>query len=137
MILAGHRELVAAWVAERIRDFELPKQDYEALGVLKDGNLIGGVIYNEFRGHDIRMHCAGEPGWLTKATLRAFFSYPFIQLQCCRVTGTVAKANKQARRLNERLGFVMEGCLRDGLKEGKDLIIYGMKRSECRWIDGD
>lgn len=117
-----------------------PEKDFEAIGVVRDGRIIGGVVYTEYREvsvgeHDIRMHCAGMPGWLTKATLRAFFSYPFTQLKCVRVTGTVAKANKAARSLNERLGFRNEGCVRNGFGRGRDMIMYGMLRQECRWIE--
>lgn len=141
MILAGQRDLVAQWVAGKIRDMEKPpEKDFEAIGVVRDGRIIGGVVYTEYREvsageHDIRMHCAGMPGWLTKATLRAFFSYPFTQLKCVRVTGTVAKANKAARSLNERLGFRNEGCVRNGFGRGRDMIMYGMLRQECRWIE--
>ena len=141
MILANQRELVAAWVASRIKDMgEPPQKDYEAIGVLNDkGEIIGGVIYAEYREiapgqHDIRMHCAGEPGWLTKKTLRLFFEYPFKQLSCVRVTATVAKANKRARNLNERLGFKIEGCIKDGYGIGKDGLLLGTTRRDCRWI---
>jgi RimJ/RimL family protein N-acetyltransferase len=141
MILAGQRERVAAWVAGRIRDMETPPdRDYEAIGVIgKGGELIGGVIYTEYREmvpgqHDIRMHCAGQAGWLTPQTLRAFFAYPFLQLSCIRVTATISRANKKALDLNRRLGFQIEGCIRDGFGLGKDALIMGMKRHECRWI---
>ena len=140
MILAGQKELVACWVADRIRDMgEPPARDYEAIGVTKGDVLIGGVIYSEFREisrgeHDIRMHCAGEPGWLTRQTLRAFFEYPFRQLAAVRVTTTVAKGNKKARALNERLGFVHEGTIRHGYGRGRDGILYGMLVDECTWI---
>lgn len=139
MILANDRERVAAWVCERIRDMTMPERDYEALGVLFGGDIIGGVIYNEYREiapneYDIRMHSAGYPGWLTKSSLRAFFGYPFLQLNCIRVTGVVAKANRRARQLNNRLGFRDEGCIKDGFGTGRDAILMGMRRAECQWI---
>ncbi len=116
-----------------------PEKDYEAIGVLKDGKLIGGVIYAEYREiapgeHDIRMHCAGEPGWLTKTTLRTFFSYAFDQLRCIRVTATVARANKRALDMNTRLGFKIEGCIKDGYGTGKDGLLLGMQKATCKWI---
>lgn len=140
LILYGERERVAKWVASRIRDMNgPPERDYEALGVVKNGRLIGGVIYAEYREiasgeHDIRMHCAGDPGWLTKATLRTLFGYPFKQLECIRVTATVAKANHRARDLNERLGFKVEGCIKHGYGTNRDGILMGMLRENCRWI---
>lgn len=141
MILSGQRERVAAWVASRIRDMGTPPlRDYEAIGVVRDDELIGGVIYSEYRQiapecHDLRMHCAGEPGWLTRASLKSLFGYPFHQLGCIRVTATVARANKRALDMNRRLGFQIEGCVRDGYGPGRDGLLLGMKRSECRWIE--
>lgn len=140
MILVGQRELVAAWVASRIKTMrEPPHKDFEAVGVVKGGEIIGGVIYCEYREiapgeHDIRMHCAGGPGWLTRTSLRALFAYPFQQLKCIRVTGVVARGNRRALDLNKRLGFQIEGCIRDGYGAGKDGLLMGMLRRDCRWI---
>jgi RimJ/RimL family protein N-acetyltransferase len=140
MILANQRELVAAWVASRVKGMSVPVDKYEAIGVLRGTELIGGVIYSNFKdlpygGSAIEMDCAGEPGWLTRHTLREFFRYPFCQLQVVRITTMVAKANRRARDLNKRLGFKEEGCVRNGFGGGRDMIIYGMLRPECRWIE--
>jgi len=141
LILAGQREAVAAWVAAQIRDVRIaPPGPYEALGsVDAAGNLIGGVIYKEYTElqdgtHDIQMIAAGKPGWLTPSMLRAFFSYPFIQLDCSRITSIVAKAHKKARAFNERLGFRHEGTIRGAFGIGKDGLVYGLLRQECRYI---
>lgn len=140
MILAGQKELVAKWVASRIRDMgQPPEKDYEAIGIVKDGKLIGGVIYTLYieltdGQHDIRFTASGEPGWLTKASLRVIFGYPFNQLQCIRVSALCAKSNKRSRDLVERLGFVAEGNIRHAFGMGRDGILYGMIRQNCRWI---
>lgn len=140
MILAGEKHRVAKWVCDRIRDMDSPpEKDFEALGVVKDGRLIGGVIYNCYweiapGQHDIRVVIAGEPGWLTKASLRALFSYPFMQLNCVRMTALIARANKKSLDLNQRLGFKIEGCIRDGFGQGKDALVTGLLKAECRWI---
>ncbi len=116
-----------------------PEKDYEAIGVLKNGNLIGGVIYSHYfelapGEHDIRLTASGEPGWLTKASLRAIFDYPFNQIHCIRVSALCAKANTTSRDLVERLGFVAEGKIRASFGSGRDGILYGILRHECRWI---
>lgn len=141
MILAGQREKVSQWVAHRIRDMGTPPdKDYEAIGVLgKNGELIGGVVYTNYfelatGEHDIRFTGAGVPGWLTKASLRVIFGYPFTTLKCIRVSALCAKANKRSRDLVERLGFVAEGNIRHAFGTGRDGIYYGMLRDECRWI---
>lgn len=139
-LFPGARKEIATWVASRIRDMGPPPQrDYEAIGVCSDGKLIGGVIYTMYHEllpgqYDIQMSCAGDPGWLTRKTLRMFFSYPFKQLNCVRVTALVAKSNKRARDMNERLGFRMEGCIRDGYGIGRDGILLGMQKRDCKWI---
>jgi RimJ/RimL family protein N-acetyltransferase len=140
MILAGQKDLVAKWVAARIHDMrQPPEKDYEAIGVVKDGRIIGGVIYTLYieladGQHDIRFTASGEPGWLTKASLRAIFSYPFNQLQCIRVSALCAKANRRSRDLVERLGFVAEGNIRHAFGMGRDGILHGMLKQDCRWI---
>jgi RimJ/RimL family protein N-acetyltransferase len=140
MIVSGQREAVAEWVAGRIRGmWELPLKDFEAIGVVRDRQLIAGVVYTDYREiasgeHDIRMCCAGEGPWLTKSTLRVFFEYPFHQIRCVRVTALSAKANRKSRDLATRLGFKEEGCVRHGLGTGKDMMVYGLLKHECRWI---
>ena len=60
-----------------------------------------------------------------------------MQLGCRRVTGYVPAANARARRLDEHLGFVYEGRLREALPDGQDVLVLGMLRRECRWLDYD
>jgi hypothetical protein len=73
--------------------------------------------------------------WLCKAFLGEGFRYPFEQLGCRRVTGLVPGKNKAAQSFDEHLGFTQEGCARKILPDGDDLIIYGMLREECRFLN--
>ena len=144
MILTGQRDLVAAWMVSKIRDMPaFNSKEFEAIGVVRDGQLIGGVLYAHYSGlpdgtFDIHMSCAGEGPWLTKATLRAFFEYPFKQLNCSRVTTLAAKCNRKSRDLTERLGFAHEGTVRGafGTFNGvrRDGILFGLLRDDCKWI---
>lgn len=138
--LAGERERVVAYLQSKIRDMpSLATKEYEAIGVVKNGKLIGGVVYTGYSElpdgtHDIMMSAAGEVGWLTKASLREFFRYPLVQLNCSRITTIAAKSNLAARNLNERLGFVHEGTLRGAFGHGRVGILYGMLREDCKFI---
>ena len=104
-----------------------------AAAVNGQGVILGAVLYTNFRRCSIEMTSAGAPGWLTRGNLRGFFSYPFEQLGCRRVTGIVHRKNKHARQINERLGFKLEGICRHGFPDG-DACVYGMIRKDCRWI---
>lgn len=124
---------VARWVADHIPHVDEFK-DLAAIGVERDGKLIGGVVFHEYRGNDIQMSCAAtSKRWLTEGTLRAMFAYPFITLNCERVSAFTPKRNSHTRRFLERLGFVEEGNMRRGFGSD-DCIIYGMLKDECKWI---
>ena len=102
--------------------------------VNESGQFLGGVAYSNFTAFDCCVDIAStSPYFLTRDTLRAFFSYPFLQLGLKRITGIVREDNARAMSLDLRLGFTPEGSLRNyfGDRSG---IIMGMLREECRWI---
>ena len=107
---------------------------FEVLGVVRQGRLLGAVLYNQWRGPSIETHWAGESGWMSRGDLKGIFSYPFLQLECRRITGIVRRNNKTARRIAEKLGFRLEGVCRQGFDDGTAAMIYGMIRSDCKWI---
>lgn len=132
MIIFGGR--VVEWVAKQTADFG----NYGAaagIGVERDGQIIAGVVYNDWNGVNANQHCAALPGsnWMSKALLWYAFDYPFNQLHCKRITGLVGEGNAAARRLNEHLGLVEETRLKDAHPTG-DVIVYRMTREMCRWL---
>lgn len=143
MILLGHKEAVANWICDRIRDMpHIPRDvEYEAIGFLDaNGQIKGGVIYTNCSTlpdgtRDIHMTAAGEVGWFTKSSLRVIFGYPFQQLNCSRVTALSAKSNRRVRNVLERLGFKHEGTVRWAFGKDRDGILMGLLRPECKWID--
>lgn len=105
------------------------------IGVLCGGELAGGVVYSEYRGHDIRANIAAtSPRWLSRDVLWQLFTYPFKQLECARITVIVSDDNPRSERLARWLGFTPEGRLRAGMSMGKDALVFGMLKHECRWI---
>lgn len=116
---------------------ELPG-GYEAIGIVRDGRLIAGLLYTNWipcrgGGGNVHMWAVGEPGWMSKRSIAWMFAYPFLQLGCHRMTVTIDKRNRVARRITEKLGFKLEGVIREGLGPGKDMTVYGLLRSESRW----
>lgn len=137
-IIGGERELVARWMLEKLPEVtELPG-GYEAIGIARGGQLIGGCLYTDYRpcrgGGNVHIWGAGEVGWMTRRTIRVVLGYPFEQLKCHRLTATAAKGNRKSRRLLEGLGFQIEGKIRRGFDTRQDMIVYGMLREECGWV---
>jgi hypothetical protein len=107
---------------------------YEIVAVAKKGYPVGAVMFTNFRQMSIEMAAAGEPGWLTRATLRDLFRYPFVQLRCYTVITTVKRSNTVARKFNEKLGFITLGVIESGRGKGEDVIINTMTRPQCQWL---
>lgn len=139
MIVLNDRKRIRDYVVSRLYrppDGMFPDGTYEAIGFENSsGGLLGGVIYNNYTGHDIELSGAGEPGWLSPLNLHAIFAYPFMTLDLKRCSCSCAKGNKNARKFVQRLGFRMEGVRRAGHWSGQDEVHYGMLFLECKWLD--
>jgi RimJ/RimL family protein N-acetyltransferase len=107
------------------------------MGLERDGDLVAGIIYEGFNGPNIWMHVAGsaDKRWLTRSFLRAGFAYPFVQCGVARVSGYVEARNTAARRFDEHLGFTEEARLQGAAADGGDVIIYVMRKENCRYVD--
>lgn len=134
-VIYGQNERVIPWVGQRIDEDDFGSA--ESIGLEQDGKLIAGVVWNLYNGPSLCMHVASEPGvrWLNKEFLFRSFAYPFLQLGCHRVTGLVRVDNLEAQRFDEHLGFKREGLIRRGASDGTDIILYGMLKEECRWLE--
>ena len=138
ILIANRDKLVAEWVAARIPIFEFGSSPYTALGIANEaGVLLAGVVYQNYTKVDIHMHVAALPGrrWMSRHFLGECFRYPFEQLKCRRVTGLVPAKNAVAAKFDEHLGFTWEGRIRRILPDGDDVIVYGMLREECRFLE--
>lgn len=100
----------------------------------EDGSIWGVVAFDNFTTYDCEIFMAGEPGWMTRRMCKAVFGYPFTQLGKMRVTGRVDAADDKTLEIDRRLGFRVEGRLRHALGD-RDIIVIGMLRSECKWIE--
>lgn len=110
--------------------------DMRGLGFEKNGELVAGVLYEGWNGVNVWMHVATTPGrrW-SMEFLRYCFYYPFVELGCKRVSGYVEASNTAARRFDEHLGFTQEAVLKGAAADGGDVIIYVMRREDCRYVD--
>ncbi|PIM52103.1 hypothetical protein CS062_16240 [Roseateles chitinivorans] len=125
---------VADFMRTRLPGFRLC-EGARAIGLRRDGVIVAGVIYEGFNGPNIWMHVAAVPGrrWLTREYLLACFRYPFEVCGVQRITGYVDASNTDARRFDEALGFKEEARLKGAAEDGGDVILYVMRREDCRY----
>lgn len=126
-------------VAEFVRNLVGLKGRWEtcsALGVVKDGELLGGVVFHDYRpaADDMELSAAfTSPKWCSARTLTQMLRYPMLQLRLKRATARTAESNWIARDFLERLGFEQEGCLRRAYDGQQDMILYGCLRDQFFW----
>lgn len=132
-LVYGADEQVRQWVSGQL-NVNIDDR-CSAIGIAEDGQLIAGWVYTAFDGHSVMIHVAStDPRWMSKGRLFALFFYPFGQLEVVRINALIAKKNKRARRVCEKLGFKEEGTLRRGYDGKNDAIVYGMLKHECKWV---
>lgn len=108
---------------------------FEAGEVVRNGQPIGAVLYTNYRKTSIEFSAAGEPGWMTRATIRQMFAYPFEQLEVITLLALISRINSTARTIAKDLGFI-EFCVIPGECRQEDVMLYGMSRDKCAWVQG-
>ena len=132
-VLFGADDLVAAFVAQRVPRTSL--QNMAALGVIRRNQLVAGVVYQNFRDIDIEVVIAADRSdWAFPSTLRTLFADPFVQLGVVRMTAIIGRKNKKSRAFCKALGFREEGICRKAMDGREDAVLYGLLRSECKFL---
>lgn len=128
-------DVVLPFVQSRIEGLA-PGGEFATIGLKRDGGLIAGVVYEGYNRHNMWMHVAAIPGrhWLVRGYIKACFVYPFEVCKVQRVSGYVDDSNMEARRFDEHLGFRVEARLRGAANDGGDVLIYVMRREDCRYV---
>lgn len=120
-------ERVARFVGSQVNRTIFPP--FTAMGIERNGQVIGGVVFNCFTGHDVHVTVAGQ-GW-TKGFLADVGQYVFGTLKCARMTIITEKPN--VIRIAERLGGEIEGMMRDYFGKDRPAFLIGILKDEYRW----
>lgn len=130
---------VARWVLDRTpmpqcKGFEaMPDYPMRGIGYEVGGKMVAGLIFfNHVTWNKaVEVGVALETdGPVLRPILRHAMVYPFIQLQCQRVTAMIPKRAHLSRKLVETVGFKEEGNIRHGF--GTDhCMVYGLLKQEA------
>ena len=102
---------------------------FTTMGVEKDGEIIGGVVFNIFENHDVHATVAGRG--FGKAFLADVGQYVYATLNKERIT--VITEQPKVVRLAQKLGGQLEGCLRNHFGRGRDAFVAGILKEEYRF----
>jgi len=133
-VVFGFDREVAQWVAQRIIGFS-PSPDAKALGVVSNGELVAGVVYERWNGVHVEASIAANGQvWATRSTLFRIFHYPFNQLGCEAISVLVPSSNIPSLNLATKLGFEPEAIVRFAAHDGSSMVVLKMFKDKCKWI---
>ena len=125
---------VGPWVCQRAGGTWIPGRG-TAIGRLVDGELVAGVLYEDWNGANIVCHIAGEGNWATRGYLATIFDFPFRQVGAKRITVPVSSKNDRCIALVSRMGFTIEAELSQATP-GANLLLFVMFRESCKYLRG-
>lgn len=122
---------IGHWCAERLGTAYTPERSV-AIGLVKDGTIQAGVIFDNWNLRSIMAHIVVE-GRLTKHFIASIFHYPYQVARVEKIICPVEETNLKSRRLAENMGFVEEARLTDCHPNGS-LLLYTLRKSDCRFL---
>lgn len=128
------KERVAKWVAEQVEQSASWGSMY-AMGAERDGELVAGVVMNNYNGVNATVHLAvKKPGKDMVALFRAFCDYAFNVCKLKRITGLVPASLPKVLAFDLKLGFEEEFVMQEAAQDGGPLHILKMTPDTCRWL---
>lgn len=122
---------VGHWVAARVQGKYFAEQS-QAIGLERDGEIIAGVIYENWNQASIVCHIAIE-GRMTKGFLKAIFVYPFKFCKVKKIIVPVGSNHAKSLKLVTNMGFVEEARIKDATPDG-DIIFLTLAQEKCRFL---
>ena len=103
-------------------------------GIEKDGQIVCGVMFENFTGRSLQIHVAKEPNaQMSKAWLKGLFGYAFNHCKVNKIIGAIDSENSESLRFTRHIGFTDEAVIKDAGPKG-DFYILTMTRNQCRFI---
>lgn len=102
---------------------------FTCMGIERNGQVIGGVLFNVFEGADVHVSVAGRG--FTAGFLAEVGHYVFDTLKCERMTAITEKP--EIVRIAERLGGEVEGLLRNHFGNTRHGFVVGILKEDWKF----
>lgn len=100
------------------------------------GRTRGMVAYDGWTPKACQAHMAVESPIVWRALVHPAFQYPFLEAGKDVLLGTIPSHNVRSIRLAKHFGFREAHRVKDGWEKGDDLVLFEMRRDECRFLSG-
>lgn len=136
VFVADPQDVLTHWLCRRLN--YVPTKDMVCFGQYDadEERIIAVVGFDSWSETAVEMHVASDsPNWMNRELLWKSFYYPFVTGGKSVVLARVAADNKEAMRLDLKLGF-LEMCRIPNAAPGEvDLVVLAMQREGCRWLN--
>lgn len=120
-LIFDQKERVADWVAERVGQLS-PWGGYYAMGAERDGEIIAGVVFNNFTDSNATVHLAiSKPSKLLVELMDHAFIYGFHTCGLRRLTAPVEESNAKSLKICSHVGFVPEAVMAEAGTGGQNI----------------
>lgn len=122
-----------AWLEERAGCVLTRKaQGFQALD--DSGRVRGMIAYDEATETETCCHIALESPAALRCLLPSIFRFPFLFNGFDNLLAKVVSTNKRSIRLVQHFGFREVYRRRGGVRAGVDLILFELRRADCRYL---
>jgi RimJ/RimL family protein N-acetyltransferase len=121
---------VGAWVAQQTTGSY--HCNSAAIGLEREGQIVAGVIYENFLNTTINCHIVID-GKINKKFISAIFNYPFIVCNVEKIIVLVTEDNKKSIKLVKNMGFTEEARI---TRSNGDMIYFTLLRNNCKFLGG-
>lgn len=119
------------WVADKLKINREYFGKCSTIAIWNDKKICAIAVYSSFNGINIEFTiAAASKWWIRKDIMRLLMKYAFEQLGCRRITSLVRKDNELVINLSKKVGFQIEGCLREFYPDRTDCLVFGMLNTE-------
>lgn len=140
VLLAGHDEDVARWVAALIPHVtEFGPCVALGVGDSERGKIYAGVVFHDYQAayRNIQLSmAAASPLWATRRMIRTLLDYPFRQLGVWMVWTMTPIENERALKVNEHIGFKRKPIVPHVFGPKKHAVICQMTAPEFARLYG-
>ena len=122
------------WIADRAQLVIGPQ--FRALEAVDKAGLIAGMVgFDGWMPNSLMLHIALDVPIALRKLCRMGFQWAFRMRPIA--LAPVLSNNRKSMRLVEELGFRLAGRLKDAWEPDVDLILYQMRREECRFLEAE
>lgn len=94
----------------------------------------GMVAYDNWTTTAVQAHMLVESPIVWRSLVGPAFRYPFEEAGKTLLLGLIPEHNRRSVEMTYRLGFQIAHRVLDGWAPGDDLLLFEMRKSDCRWL---